>query len=73
MLASMVCEEKHIGSRAVVVLCRDEAAARERFGVVGEGVDVVVTHTGRRFFDDAEVVRAPLEVIGRAIEQSGTL
>ena len=29
----VVCEEKHMGSRAVVVVCRDEQAARERFGV----------------------------------------
>ena len=29
----VVCEEKHMGSRAVVVVCRDEEAARERFGV----------------------------------------
>ena len=29
----VVCEEKHMGSRAVVIVCRDEEAARERFGV----------------------------------------
>jgi protein phosphatase len=69
---TVVCEEKHMGSRAVMVLCRDEAAARERFGVVGEGVGVVVTRTGRRFFDDSEVERALLEIIGRAMERSGT-
>ena len=28
----VVCEEKHMGSRAVVVLCRDEDVARQRFG-----------------------------------------
>ena len=30
---TVVCEEKHMGSRAVVVVCRDGDAARERFGV----------------------------------------
>src|SRR5262249_21623025 len=30
----VVCEEKHMGSRAVVVVCRDEDAARQRFGIV---------------------------------------
>ena len=29
----VVCEEKHMGSRAVVIACQDEQAARERFGV----------------------------------------
>ena len=33
----VICEEKHMGSRAVVVVCRDEQAARERFGVVEGG------------------------------------
>jgi protein phosphatase len=30
----VMCEEKHMGSRAVVVVCRDEDAARRRFGVL---------------------------------------
>jgi protein phosphatase len=30
---AVVCEEKHTGSRAVVVVCRDEATAKVRFGV----------------------------------------
>src|SRR5262249_48084170 len=34
---AVICEEKHMGSRAVVVLCRDEDIARKRFGVIGEG------------------------------------
>jgi protein phosphatase len=32
-ISEVVAEEKHMGSRAVVVLCRDAAAARSRFGV----------------------------------------
>ena len=51
----VVCEEKHMGSRAVVVVCRDEDAARSRFGVVGDGHRAsCYTRTGRRFFDDAD-------------------
>ena len=48
----VVCEEKHMGSRAVVIVCRDEQAARERFGVLEREVGVVTTRTGRRFFND---------------------
>ena len=44
-----------MGSRAVVVVCRDEDAARRRFGVVDEGSASCYTRTGRRFFDDAEL------------------
>ncbi len=48
----VVCEQKHMGSRAVVVICRDEKAAEKCFGVVGEGIGICYTRTGRRFFDD---------------------
>jgi len=39
----VMCEEKHMGSRAVVVICRDEDVARRRFGVVGEGIGACYT------------------------------
>ena len=52
-VTKVVCEEKHMGSRAVVVLCRDEEVARRRFGVTGEGIGIVYTRTGRRFFGDS--------------------
>ena len=48
----VVCEEKHMGSRAVVVIARDAAAARERFGVLDERAGVCYTRTGRPFFPD---------------------
>lgn len=51
----VVCEEKHMGSRAVVIICRDEDAARKSFGVTGEGIGICYTRTGRRFFDNAEL------------------
>ncbi len=56
----VVCEEKHMGSRAVVVVCRDEQAARARFGVEGES-GIVVTRTGRQFFNDAALEAAMLD------------
>src|SRR5262249_22502834 len=51
-VATVVCEEKHMGSRAIVTVCRDEAAARRRFGVLEEGFGICYTRTGRRFFED---------------------
>ena len=30
----VICEQKHMGSRAVVVLCREETVSQRRFGVV---------------------------------------
>ncbi|WP_337177331.1 polynucleotide kinase-phosphatase [Paludisphaera sp.] len=62
----VVCQEKHMGSRAVVVACRDEDAARGRFGVE-DAVGVVVTRTGRRFFPDADLERRFLDRVRAAL------
>jgi protein phosphatase len=69
-IPSVVCEEKHMGSRAVVVLCRDQDVARKRFGVVGEGIGVCYTRTGRRFFDSGEVESQFLERLRGAADKS---
>ena len=67
----VVCEEKHMGSRAVVVLCRDENVAHRRFGAVDGGVGIVYTRTGRQFFDDEELSRLFLERLRAAAETAG--
>jgi protein phosphatase len=67
----VVCEEKHMGSRAVVIVCRDEDAARRRFGVVGEGIGICYTRTGRRFFDDAKIEKEFLEKACGAVGAAG--
>ena len=64
----MVCEEKHMGSRAVVVVCRDEEVARKRFGVTGAENGVCVTRTGRRFFTDAALETGLLARVRAAFE-----
>ena len=33
----VICEEKHMGSRVVIVLCRDETTALKRFGIIDNG------------------------------------
>ena len=49
----VVCEQKHMGSRAVVVICRDADSARKRFGIMEGESGVCYTRTGRRFFNDS--------------------
>lgn len=70
-LSRVVCEEKHMGSRAIVAVCRDEEVARTRFGVRGEGSGIVYTRTGRPFFDDAALAGAFLDRVREAIEKAG--
>jgi len=67
---TIVCEEKHMGSRAVVIVCRDEAAAQARFGVQDEGRGIVYTRTGRRFFNDKGLEEALLDRLARALERA---
>ena len=66
----VVCEEKHMGSRAVVVACRDEQAARERFGVTTGELGIVTTRTGRRFFNDADLERRFLDRVRSALAEA---
>jgi protein phosphatase len=39
-VASVVVEQKHMGSRAIIIVCRSEEAARRRFGVKVPGKDL---------------------------------
>ncbi len=67
----VVCEQKHMGSRAVCIICRDEEAARKQFGVVGEGTGICFTRTGRRFFADRPLEQAFLARLQTAVNASG--
>jgi protein phosphatase len=67
---AVVCQEKHMGSRAVMVVCRDEEAARRRFGVEG-GAGIVYTRTGRAFFTDPALESQALAVVRDAIGAAG--
>ncbi|MGB6457948.1 MAG: polynucleotide kinase-phosphatase [Streptosporangiaceae bacterium] len=49
----VVCEEKHMGSRAVVLVCRDARSAQARFGAPGDAIGAVWTRTGRPFFTES--------------------
>ena len=68
---TVVCQEKHMGSRAVVILARDEQSAAERFGVDDGSTGVVVTRTGRPFFDDPAISAALLDRVRGAIGDTG--
>jgi hypothetical protein len=58
-VAEVICEEKHMGSRAVVIACADESVAARRFGIAGTP-GVIYTRTGRAFFTDPATERGGL-------------
>jgi polynucleotide kinase-phosphatase len=67
----VVCEEKHMGSRAVAVLARTPQAAAARFGVDDGRAGEVFTRTGRPFFGDTrplvDGLRAACEPLWEAL------
>ncbi|HUM12085.1 MAG TPA: polynucleotide kinase-phosphatase [Myxococcaceae bacterium] len=67
----VVCEEKHMGSRAVLVVCRTAEVARARFGVTRGEQGVIYTRTGRPFFTDDALESALLSRLLAALESSG--
>ena len=66
----VIVEEKHMGSRAVVVLGRSEAVIRERFGIDGEGIGTILTRTGRRFFEDPTLGQGLLARLAEAMTET---
>jgi len=67
----VVCEQKHMGSRAVVIVCRDADTARKRFGVMEGEMGICYTRTGRRFFNDVFLESQFLDRIRKAVEKAG--
>jgi protein phosphatase len=65
----VIFEEKHMGSRAIVIVCRDETVADRRFGIDGDGI--CYTRTGRPFFDDTDTEAGVLDRIREALDESG--
>lgn len=69
-ISTVVCEQKHMGSRAVVVLCKKESVSQNRFGLARASMGTVYTHTGRRFFTDDELERQFLIRLQGAVNES---
>ena len=67
----LVAQEKHMGSRAVLVVARDADAAQSRFGIPNAQAGVIVTRTGRPFFAEAAVTGALLEHVRAAAASTG--
>ncbi|MFC9680332.1 polynucleotide kinase-phosphatase [Streptomyces sp. NPDC056948] len=78
----VVCEEKHMGSRAVALVCRDADVARKRFGVGGTSrssaaesgggpTGSLYTRTGRPFLDDDSLTAEILDRLRTSIGEAG--
>jgi protein phosphatase len=70
-VSTVVVEQKHMGSRAIVIVCRNHDVARERFGVLEDEGGICYTRTGRRFFEDAALERELLAAVRSDLDASG--
>ncbi|MEZ4227252.1 MAG: polynucleotide kinase-phosphatase [Polyangiaceae bacterium] len=70
-VGKVVCEEKHMGSRAVLVVCRDEEVAKRRFGATDGRAGIVHTRTGRPFFNDLSLENELLARVRDAATTAG--
>jgi protein phosphatase len=70
-VSTVVAQEKHMGSRALVVLARTPEVAEKRFGVADGSRGVVTSRTGRRFFNDPELEATVLHRLDTAMDAAG--
>jgi polynucleotide kinase-phosphatase len=70
-VSNVVVEQKHMGSRAIVIVCRNRDVARERFGVLEDEEGICYTRTGRRFFEDSALERELIATVRDALDRSG--
>ncbi|MGP3968907.1 polynucleotide kinase-phosphatase [Streptomyces sp. 6N223] len=67
----VVCEEKHMGSRAVALVCRDEATAAKRFDAPPGVRGALYTRTGRPFFADEALTGRLLDRVAAGVGRAG--
>lgn len=67
-VTDLVVEEKHMGSRALLVITKDANVAQARFGVEDGKAGVIFTRTGRPFFKDETEEAAVVARVGAAMQ-----
>ena len=70
-IAKVICQQKHMGSRGVIVLCKDRETAEKRFKINDGSFGIIYTRTGRQFFDDAKKETALLVHLQNLLYASG--
>jgi len=70
-VGKVVCEQKHMGSRAVVIVCKDSQVAEKRFGVLDGTAGICYTRTGRHFFDDMQLEAELIDRVRKVLDKSG--
>ncbi len=69
-VSQVVWEEKHMGSRAVVIVCKSTETAKKRFSISDDRIGVCYTRTGRPFFDEVLMESELLKQVKQAADSA---
>lgn len=69
-IKKVICQEKHMGSRSIVILCKDKKTVLERFGLDENRLGVCYTRSGRNFFEDQKLEQDFFERLNKAFTAS---
>ncbi|MDF3033289.1 MAG: polynucleotide 3-phosphatase [Alphaproteobacteria bacterium] len=67
---NVICEEKHMGSRAIVIVCRNNESARKHFGITSNEIGICYTRTGRNFFNNSDIEQEFLTRVAQAVSKT---
>jgi len=67
---TIICQEKHMGSRAIVIVCQSAQAAAKRFHVTDGLIGICYSRTGRPFFKAADISEQLLARLNQALTQA---
>jgi protein phosphatase len=70
-VTDLICEEKHMGSRAVAIVGRTPEVIERTFRIASAVGGTIFTRTGRRFFPDEELEAQALERLRGAVGGAG--
>ena len=70
-ITKLICEEKHMGSRAIAIILKDPDVAINRFGFTAPALGTVYTRTGRKFFEQEQTESDFLKILNDALTESG--
>ncbi len=70
-VSRVICQEKHMGSRALFLIGRTPESIHERFGVTTGESGVVMSRTGRHFFPDDRVTEELLALMRESLDAKG--
>lgn len=70
-IKNIICEKKHMGSRAVIVLCRNPETAQKRFGITDGTQGIIYTRTGRHFFENHAMEQEILSRLNKVLTETG--